>query len=140
MSDLKSALQDVVNKLKGLETRARGLKNQNLADIVASAHGRVVQLSDHPDLELVDERKDQAHEGNPLYVAPATKDEAIDRMRKDGDADPEGTAKANWPHLFGSGPFKPDPDPKSADASQAPFPHQQPQPRADEYGRDGRPA
>ncbi len=140
MSDLKIALQDVVNKLKGLETRARGLKNQNLADIAASAHGRVAQLSDHPDLDLVDERKDQAHEGNPLYVAPATKDEAIDRMRKDGDADPEGAAKMNWPHLFGSGPFKPDPDPKPADAPQAPFPHQQPQPRADEYGRDGKPA
>lgn len=100
MSDLKSGLQNVFNELKGLEERARKLKNQNLADIAASAHGKIKQLGDHPDLELVDERKDQAHPGNPLYVAPATKEEAISRMQADGDADPEGTARMNWPHLF----------------------------------------
>jgi hypothetical protein len=102
MADLKNTLQSMFDVLKGVEERARKLKNQNLADIAASAHGRVKQLIDHPDTELVDERKDQAHEGNPLYVAPATKDEAIARMRKEGDVDPEGTAKINWPHLFDS--------------------------------------
>src|ERR1700730_8452673 len=105
MSDLKNSLQNVMNNLKGLEERARKLKNQNLADVAASAHGKVKQLGDHPDLDLVDERKDQAHPGNPLYVAPATKDEAIARMKADGDADPEGTARTNWPHLFGVPPF-----------------------------------
>jgi len=63
MSDLKNNLQHVIDELKGLEERARKLKNQNLADIAASAHNRVKQLSDHPDLELADERKDQ--EANP---------------------------------------------------------------------------
>jgi len=60
MSDLKNDLQHIFDVLKGIETRARGLKNQNLADIAASAHGRVKQLIDHPDTELVEERKDQA--------------------------------------------------------------------------------
>jgi hypothetical protein len=157
MSDLKDELQRVFDLLKGVETRARGLKNQNLADIAASAHGRVKQLLDHPDTELVEERKDQAHPGNPLYVAPATKDEAIERMRKDGEADPENTARMNWPHLFGAGPFKSEPGdpnalpsyPELAKESQhagAPFPQaQHPQPMqsrplgADEYPRtDGR--
>jgi len=111
MSELKTNLERVFGELKGLETRARTLKNQNLADIAASAHGKIKQLCDHPDLELVDERKDQAHPGNPLYVAPATKDEAIARMRADNDADPEGAARRNWPHLFASNAppiFKPD--------------------------------
>jgi hypothetical protein len=118
MSELKNDLQQLFDKLKGLEERARKLKNQNLADIAASAHGRVKQLCDHPDLALVDDRKDQAHPGNPVYVAPATKDEAIDRMRADGDADPEGTARMNWPQLF----------PAQAPSSP-PFPQLQPQPR-----------
>jgi hypothetical protein len=118
-SDLKNGLQQFFEKLKGMEERARKLKNQNLADIVTSARGKVQQLSEHPDLELLDDRKDQAHPGNPLYVTPATKEEAIDRMRKDGNADPEGTARANWPHLF-DGPQLPG----SSAAQQAPFPQQ----------------
>lgn len=105
MSDLRSNLQRVFNELKGVEERARGLKNQNLADIATSARAKVQQLSEHADLDLVDDRKDQAHPGNPVYVAPATKEEAIARMRADGDADPESTARMNWPHLFDAPPF-----------------------------------
>ena len=142
MSDLiRSELSHVFDLLKGVETRARTLKNQNLADIAASAHGRVKQLIDHPDTELVDERKDQAHEGNPLYVAPKTKDEAIAKMRADGDADPENTARMNWPHLFGDPP-NPELAKQLAAGPQAPFPSQTqrpPQPPrplgADEYQR-----
>jgi hypothetical protein len=124
MSELKDNLQHVFDLLKGVEERARKLKNQNLADIAASAHGRVKQLIDHPDTELVDERKDRPHSGDPLYVAPATKEEAVSRMRVDGDADPEGTARANWPHLFDQ--------PVGALGAQqpgagAPFPQPQPQ-------------
>lgn len=109
MSDLKNNLQHVIDELKGLEERARKLKNQNLADIAASAHNRVKQLSDHPDLELADERKDQ--EANPDGTlksgasGPKTRDEAIERMRAEGDADPEGTARMNWPYLFDLAPF-----------------------------------
>jgi hypothetical protein len=123
MSDLKNKLQNVFNELKGLEDRARKLKNQNLADIAASAHGRVKQLCDHPDLELVDERKDQAHAGNPVYVAPVTKEEAIARVRTDNEVDPEGAARANWPHLFDT------PLQSGNQNAGAPFPQPAPQPR-----------
>lgn len=75
MSDLKANLQHVFDVLKGVETRARGLKNQNLADIAASAHGRIHQLVNHPDLELVDERKDQAHADRPPPAAPDWKND-----------------------------------------------------------------
>lgn len=34
-------------------------------------------------------------------VPPATAEEAIANERADGDADPEGTARLNHPHLFG---------------------------------------
>jgi hypothetical protein len=60
MSDLKSRIEHMVDELKGLETRARGLKNQNLADIAATAHRKVKQLTEHADLELVDEKKEPA--------------------------------------------------------------------------------
>jgi hypothetical protein len=126
MSDLRNGLQKILNELDGLVVRARKLKNQNLADIAASAHGKIKQLSEHPDLELADDRKDQAHPGNPVYVAPATRDEAIARMHADGDADPEGTARTNWPHLFDAAP-KPDPFQQQPDTEpQVPFPQQQP--------------
>ena len=105
MSDLKNSIQHVLGELKGLETRARKLKNQNLADIVTSARARVEQLSGHPDLDLVDEKKDQtAHpDGTPVAFdpkAPTTREEAIDRMRAEHNADPETAARASWPHLF----------------------------------------
>lgn len=53
MSDLRNRLADIAQHLEELEASARKLRNQNFADIVASAKGRVKQLSDHPDLELV---------------------------------------------------------------------------------------
>lgn len=41
------------------------------------------------------------HEELPAgYVAPKTAEEAIQRMKDDGDADPEGTARMNYPLLF----------------------------------------
>ena len=143
MSDLKNDLQHIFDVLKGIETRARGLKNQNLADIAASAHGRVKQLIDHPDTELVEDRKDQAHPGNPVYAAPATKDEAIARMKADGDADPEGTDRMNWPHLFDQpAPFPQEAAPRLSPAGYPLPPQSRPMqqpPRplgADEYARD----
>jgi hypothetical protein len=140
MSDLKNDLQQLFDKLKGVETRARGLKNQNLADIAASAHGRVKQMLDHPDLELVDERKDPGDS-----KAPKTKEEAIASYAKAGDANPEASAKMRWPTLFGAGPFKSAPDdpnappsyPELARESQAARPPQPSGPLgADEYARN----
>ena len=114
MSDLKNNLEVVLGKLKGLEERARGLKNQNIADVATSARAKIQQLSEHPDLELLDERKDQAHPGNPVYIAPTTKEEAVARMHANGSADPEGEARVTWPHLF------------DGNATQAPFPQSPP--------------
>ncbi len=54
MSELQNGLKGMFDVLKDLETRARNLKNQNFADIAASAHGKIKQLTDHPDLELVE--------------------------------------------------------------------------------------
>ena len=60
-NELKNDLQGVFDRLKALEVRARKLQNQNLADIAASAHGKVKQLIDHPDTHLVaDTNKDQS--------------------------------------------------------------------------------
>jgi hypothetical protein len=107
MSDLKNAIQDFLNKMKALEERARKLKNQNLADVAASAYGRIKQLGDHADLHLVDENKDQqTYPDGTLKAgafdpkAPATREEAIERVRASGIEHPESTARNNWPHLF----------------------------------------
>lgn len=51
--DLKEGLSGFLSKLEELETAARKLPNQNFADVTASAKGRVQQLIDHADLELV---------------------------------------------------------------------------------------
>ncbi len=106
MSELKSKFESLSNELKGLEDRARKLKNQNLADIATSARAKVQQLSEHPDLGLLDEKKDA--EFDPK--APTTKEEAISRMNADGMPDPEGRARASWPQLFEPSPFKADPN------------------------------
>lgn len=37
---------------------------------------------------------------DPVYVRPTTKEQAIKNMADDGDADPEGTARLNYPELF----------------------------------------
>jgi hypothetical protein len=46
-------LEQTVAKLVELETVARTLKNQNFADIVLSARGRLSQLTEHPDIDTV---------------------------------------------------------------------------------------
>lgn len=51
--DLKNGIADMHAKLAGLEGAARKLQNQNLADVVKSAMGKLQQLGDHPDLERV---------------------------------------------------------------------------------------
>lgn len=51
--EIRKGLQNTLDSLKELEARARKLQNQNLADIVTSARGRVQQLTEHADLELV---------------------------------------------------------------------------------------
>lgn len=52
--DLKRALADLGEKLAELENAARKLENQNFADIIKSAGGKLAQASEHPDLEAVE--------------------------------------------------------------------------------------
>ena len=42
----------------------------------------------------------------PTWTPPLTRDEAVKRMADDGDGDPEGTARLNYPHLFINNPGK----------------------------------
>lgn len=51
--DLRNDLQPVIGKLEELEARARKLQNQNLADVIAGAHGKIKQFCEHPDAHLV---------------------------------------------------------------------------------------
>jgi hypothetical protein len=50
---LKTDLEHTIANLTGLEDAARTLKNQNFADIVLSARGRLSQLTEHPDIDTV---------------------------------------------------------------------------------------
>ena len=64
--DLKSAIAEVAGQLTALEATARKLPNQNFADIVKAAHVRVTQLTQHPDVDKVDEIGRAEHgESNP---------------------------------------------------------------------------
>lgn len=55
---LKEELGKMLDALHGLEDGARKLQNQNFADIVRSAAGRVHQLTQHPDLDRVQHEVD----------------------------------------------------------------------------------
>lgn len=61
--NLKNDLSELLRKLEGVEAQARKLRNQNCADVAKSAAAKIRQLSDHPDLHLVQDemggRKDQ---------------------------------------------------------------------------------
>lgn len=60
---VKEGLDHMRQALTELEASARKLQNQNFADIVQSAHRRVTQLSEHPDLEAVHEQLKADHGG-----------------------------------------------------------------------------
>lgn len=53
----KKRVHEGVDWLKQIEDRARNFANQNLADIAAAARGRLQQLRDHPDLDLLHDDK-----------------------------------------------------------------------------------
>jgi hypothetical protein len=50
---VRTGLERMRDALHELENAARNLQNQNFADIVKSAAGRVHQLTQHPDLDKV---------------------------------------------------------------------------------------
>lgn len=51
--DLKEQLKGLLTRFEELENHARKLPNKNFADIVATAKGRIQQLTEHPDVDLV---------------------------------------------------------------------------------------
>ena len=65
---LKMALDAFHHQLGELETAARKLENQNFADIIKSARGRLSQAAEHHDVEAVGEqlRKDMHGDQEPL--------------------------------------------------------------------------
>jgi len=65
---LKDHLENMHVALKELEGHARKLPNQNFADIVKSAHGKIHQLMHHSDLDTVHEHATEA-----AAVIPAAK-------------------------------------------------------------------
>lgn len=97
--DVRQNLASTVAGLEELVNRAQRLTNQNLADVAKMALGRVRQLADHPDLDRVHDDANDA--------PPPNKAEAIERMRVEGDKNPEDAAKKKWPHLFEPLPFDP---------------------------------
>lgn len=68
--ELKNGLNSVREELAKIEAAARTLANQNFADIAASAHRRVTQMTEHHDLDAVHE----AMGGNDEAQAPTTFD------------------------------------------------------------------
>lgn len=56
MDGLKQLLGHLLERLAELEAAARKLSNQNFADLVKGAHGKLTQASEHPDLEAVGEK------------------------------------------------------------------------------------
>lgn len=61
----KNNLIDLQADFQKFEDAARKLQNKNLADVAASAKGKIQQLSEHPDLELV------SKDGETPYPQPA---------------------------------------------------------------------
>lgn len=124
MSDLKSNLENVLEYLKEAETEARKLANQNLADTIALARGRLKQASEHPDLELVGKSPEEQHElrfnsevakgvVDDVAAQRALDHAAGDRAREEtGVFDPaHAAAQARFDEkLKGSFPFNGDPN------------------------------
>lgn len=61
----KSDLNEVNSKLADLEKRARGLRNQHLADLIGHAIGRLGDVANHPDVDNVDRVHDDKKELPP---------------------------------------------------------------------------
>lgn len=69
---LKEQLTDLAKRLEELEGVARGLPNQNFADIAMIAKAKIGQLCDHPDLQAMDEKMyGVTPSDSPSHDAPA---------------------------------------------------------------------
>lgn len=66
-NEILNGLSGVQRELKALEEKARKLANQNLADVIATALGKLKPIGDHPDLDAVAD----ADETPPFVPPPA---------------------------------------------------------------------
>lgn len=64
----KDALNNSLSQLVELEGSARGLRNQNLADQIGHAIGRLKMACSHPDVDNVDRVKDGGGELAPEHM------------------------------------------------------------------------
>lgn len=48
---MKNVLERMKADLAEMEAEARKLENQNFADVLKSAHGKIAQAADHPDAD-----------------------------------------------------------------------------------------
>lgn len=69
--ELKNGLHVLHEHLGELEDAARGLENQNFADILKNARGKLQQLTEHADLEAVSEKLRTKCDGGPFGGKPA---------------------------------------------------------------------
>lgn len=61
---LKTNLVSMQTALGELEASARKLENQNFADLIKHASGRLAQATEHPDLDLVAAQAGEDMEAN----------------------------------------------------------------------------
>lgn len=88
--------------------RDRGMGNEEGVIMHALDKLKTIQ---HIDLAAVQEHRDEKEANKEAFQPPKTREEAIERMREDGDADPEGTAAMNYPELFSDQPGEHELDP-----------------------------
>jgi hypothetical protein len=102
MNDAKQGFAKLHEDLAELETAARKLTNQNFADIVAGAKGRIHQLANHPDLELV--QREMSGERNPPGTVRAN-EQNDGRQRQPGtDVSATRPSGQNQPGATAGGP------------------------------------
>ena len=81
--NLRTGLERMRDALHELENAARKLQNQNFADIVKSASGRVHQLTQHPDLDKVHDHLEPERAGPFPGSGEAEHDEAREVQRRE---------------------------------------------------------
>lgn len=113
-ANLKGALEHLHRVLGEVEDAGRKLKNQNFADLIGAARGRIAMAREHPDLVRVDEQLHADNRGaefNPDKPFPPEENSALNpfdpgRMlqhqeagRRADVADAPGTRRPGDPEL-----------------------------------------
>jgi hypothetical protein len=84
---LKQAIEKMHADLDALEVSARKLQNQNFADVVRSAKGRVHQITEHPDFDKAVDLHTGERGRDAAYLESFKAELADLERRGDGDSD-----------------------------------------------------